>query len=253
MSNSPHYTLLSESSKFAEPGRWRFVLKMADGSEPVAVDDVEPEVRGERLELLTVVRGLEALDQPSRVTLVTSSSYVRKGLRYGLSEWRQNGWQWEYYGEMVPVKNGDLWQRVDRAMRFHQVDCQSLRIDPPHRVPPAHGDQCWRRFQPAVDGPAARVAAEGKPASRRRATSARSTTEGRDALPRLRFGLAWRGLFRPVGAVLRRVLGTFWISCKVWICYTRRWVCVRRSPWTRFGNWLRGGMRIPLSFWVRMR
>ena len=154
MNDSPHYTLLSECGKFAEPGRWRFVLRMADGSEPVAVDDVEPEVRGERLELLAVVRGLEALDQPSQVTLITSSSYVRKGFQHGLSEWRRNGWQWEYYGEMVPVKNGDLWQRVDRAMRFHRVDCRSLRIDPPHRVPPPGDGQFCRRLHRGTGGQA---------------------------------------------------------------------------------------------------
>jgi ribonuclease HI len=169
MNDSPHYTLLSESGRFAEPGRWRFVLKMADGSGPVAVDDVEPEVRGERLELLAVVRGLEALDQPSRVTLITSSSYVRKGFRHGLSEWRRNGWQWEYYGEMVPVKNGDLWQRVDRAMRFHRVDCRSLRIDPPHWVPPpAGGGQRRRRLQRGAGCQVAPHAADGKSAPQRR-------------------------------------------------------------------------------------
>lgn len=135
MTDSPHYLLLSESSSFVEPGRWRFVLRSADGRDNLVADDVEPEVRGERLELLAVVRGLEALDQPSRVTLITSSVYVSKGIRHGLGHWRQNGWQWEYYGEMVPVKNGDLWQRVDRAMRFHEVECRSLRFDPPHQGP----------------------------------------------------------------------------------------------------------------------
>ena len=168
MNDSPHYTLLSECGKFAEPGRWRFVLRMADGSEPVAVDDVEPEVRGERLELLAVVRGLEALDQPSQVTLVTSSSYVRKGFQHGLSEWRRNGWQWEYYGEMVPVKNGDLWQRVDRAMRFHRVDCRSLRIDPPHRVPPPGDGQFCRRLQRGTGGQATRNAGSWKSTAPRR-------------------------------------------------------------------------------------
>ena len=210
MRNSPHYTLLSESGKFAEPGRWRFVLKMADGSEPVAVDDVEPEVRGERLELLTVVRGLEALDRPSRVTLVTSSSYVRKGLRYGLSEWRQNGWQWEYYGEMVPVKNGDLWQRVDRAMRFHQVDCQSLRIRPAaprsggaRRTASGVGEKCKPGSQPGLSlQPVFSLA--------------------------LRASARW--LVR-AAAVLRRVPGACWTIGKVWICYTRRLVCERRWRW----------------------
>lgn len=95
-------------------------------------DDVDPEARGDRLELLTVVRGLEALEQPSRVTLWTPSVYVREGIRHGLREWRENGWLWEYFGRMVPVKNDDLWKRLDRAMQFHEVDCRTWRIDPAH-------------------------------------------------------------------------------------------------------------------------
>jgi ribonuclease HI len=221
MSDSPHYTLLSESGKFAEPGRWRFVLRMAGGSEPVAVDDVEPEVRGERLELLAVVRGLEALDQPSRVTLVTSSSYVHKGFRHGLPEWRRNGWQWEYYGEMVPVKNGDLWQRVDRAMRFHRVDCRSLRIDPPHRLPPLPGGgRRWRRFQPAADGQAAANTTGEKPASLRRVdlahdrrpgtAPARSASQGRSLVRHLHFKLVGVASFQTASALVRRALGALW-------------------------------------------
>jgi ribonuclease HI len=130
-----HFVLVSESNAAGEAGRWRFVLRSEDGLERLAAEDVEPDVRGERLDLLAVVRGLEALEQPSRVTLVTRSDYVRKGIRFGLTEWRKNGWQWEYFGEMVPVKNGDLWQRVDRAMRFHEVECRSMRVDAAHRVP----------------------------------------------------------------------------------------------------------------------
>ena len=132
MPSTPEYQLYSESTQGDQPGRWRFVLRAGDGSEPVVAEDVEPEVRGERLELLSVVRGLEALDQPSRVTLMTPSVYVREGIRYGLEEWRSNDWQWESFGRMIPVKNSDLWQRVDRAMQYHDVDCCVWRFDPPH-------------------------------------------------------------------------------------------------------------------------
>jgi ribonuclease HI len=128
----PHYLLLSESSRHSAQGQWRFVLQSIDGKEQFEAADAEPRARGERLELLAVVRGLEALAQPSRVTLVTSSRYVNRGLTYGLGEWRANGWRWEHYGEMVPVKNRDLWQRVDRALQFHQLDCRAWRFDPPH-------------------------------------------------------------------------------------------------------------------------
>jgi hypothetical protein len=81
---------------------------------------------------LTVVRALESLDQPSQVTLVNCSDYVWKGVQYGLHEWNTNGWQWEFFGRMVPVKNRDLWQRMEQVLRFHEVECRRRRLDPAH-------------------------------------------------------------------------------------------------------------------------
>jgi ribonuclease HI len=133
--SSPRYQLFSMSAKPDRPGLWRFVIRGDDGSALLAAEDVEPDIQGERLELLSVVRGLEALAQPSRVTLMTPSVYVREGIRYGLEEWRSNDWQWESFGRMVPVKNSDLWRRIDRAMQFHEVECRTWRFDPSHEEP----------------------------------------------------------------------------------------------------------------------
>lgn len=131
-STAPHYLLMSETRTVEEnpdSGRWRFVLEQIDGSNRIEVADEEPHVRGERLQLLAVLRGLEALEQPSRVTLVTPSRYVGKGLRNGLDVWRDNGWCWERFGEMTPIKNQDLWQRIDRSMEFHRIDCRIWNFD----------------------------------------------------------------------------------------------------------------------------
>jgi ribonuclease HI len=95
----------------------------------MVVSDGEAEACGERLELLAVVRGLEALDGPSRVTLVTKSRYVSRGIRLGITEWRANDWRWERFGRVVPVKDRDLWQRVDRALLFHKVECQAWQFE----------------------------------------------------------------------------------------------------------------------------
>lgn len=129
---TPHFLLFSRGERRNDRGEWSFVLQAADGSATLQASDSEPELRGERLELLAVVRGLEALDQPSRVTLVTPSKYVNRGIAYGLEEWRQNNWTWERYGQLVPVKNRDLWQRLDQALRVHQVEFRGWRFDPPH-------------------------------------------------------------------------------------------------------------------------
>lgn len=128
---TPHFLLFSESRRGPEHSRWRFVLEALDGTDKLEASDIESDTHGERLELLAVVRGLEALPQPSRVTLVTPSRYVDRGLTDGLPEWRSNNWQWEHFGEMAPVKNRDLWQRIDRALEYHQVECRLRRVDEP--------------------------------------------------------------------------------------------------------------------------
>jgi len=143
--SAPHYLLFSESQtpRAAEDGhlarlrgQWRFVLETVDGQIRFEAADEEFESEDGRLALLAVVRGLEALEQPSRVTVVTTSRYVSRGFLFGLEEWRESGWRWERFGEMTPIKNRDLWQRIDRAMQYHQVDCRIWRFDMPETPAP---------------------------------------------------------------------------------------------------------------------
>ena len=133
----PHFQLFSHASASRaahagnddSTGEWRFILKREDGRTECEAADEEPGTPADRLELLAIVRGLEALNQPSRVTLFTASRYVARGLRFGLESWRESDWQWERFGQLQPVKNADLWQRIDQAMQFHQVDVRTPRYD----------------------------------------------------------------------------------------------------------------------------
>ena len=114
----PHFLLYSTAPGIRESDRqWRFILRPVGGEASLAVADVEENAKPGRLELLAVVRGLEALEQPSRVTLVTSSRYVIRGIRRGLSQWRERGWRWERFGQIVPIRDDDLWQRVVKVSR----------------------------------------------------------------------------------------------------------------------------------------
>src|SRR5262245_9251760 len=133
---APHFHLYAEAAPAASTAlaagsssRWRFVLRLPGGETSLEAADDEPEASPERLELLAIIRGLEALEQPSRVTLFTASREIRRGLDFGLSAWRENDWQWERYGRMTPVKNGDLWRRLDRLLEIHALDVRPTRLD----------------------------------------------------------------------------------------------------------------------------
>jgi ribonuclease HI len=132
---APHFLLLTQAQSNPDPqnrgGIWRFVLEQIGSSNRTEVSEEEPGVWGERLQLLAVVRGLEALDEPSRVTLITPSRFVGNGVRRGLTEWRKNGWQWERFDEKAPIKHCDLWKRVDHALQFHQINCRIWDFEEP--------------------------------------------------------------------------------------------------------------------------
>jgi ribonuclease HI len=123
-SPADHYLLYTEAVRSdGGSARWKFELQSVDGNEKLSADDSELNSRTSRMELLAVVRGLEAIDRPARVTLLTGSRYVSRGIRRQLSQWREDNWQWERFGELVPIRDRDLWQRVDRALNFHQLEC----------------------------------------------------------------------------------------------------------------------------------
>jgi ribonuclease HI len=154
----PHYLLFVETGRDNNPSRWKFTLRGSDGNIKNEIADVEPGVTGERLDLLANIRALESLDQPSRVTLATCTQYVRQGVQYGVSEWVENDWQWEFFGDMVPIKNADLWRRMNHLLQVHSVQCRQYRIDGAHNTLP--GPKMKMKQQPARTYSALSFAAE---------------------------------------------------------------------------------------------
>jgi ribonuclease HI len=70
------------------------------------------------MELLAAISALEALKRPALVDLTTDSQYVRQGITSWIHNWKRNGWR---TADRKPVKNADLWQRLDAALQPHQV------------------------------------------------------------------------------------------------------------------------------------
>ena len=153
---APHYLLLTETvdklTDQGREGRWRFVLEsMQDDNDRVEVSERESDVHGERLQLLAVVRGVESLEQPSKLTLITSSAYVGKRIRKGFDRWIENDWRWESFGALKPVKDADLWKRIHAAMQIHSIECRLWQFGDRHQTNEDQSaeTESWNR----TDGP----------------------------------------------------------------------------------------------------
>ena len=115
------YLLVCEAhSRTLTDGRWRFTLEVADGE---TILDAEDHDFGDlnRLTLLAAVRGLESLEGPSVVTLLSNNRYLIRSLSNSLPRWRQNNFMWEHFGRRIDVQHADLWRRIDHALAIHRV------------------------------------------------------------------------------------------------------------------------------------
>ena len=101
------------------PGGWAFILRHPQSGKELESAGGEPQTTNNRMELMAVIRGLEALHRHSYVELFTDSEYVRNGISQWLPLWKARGWRTMSKGA---VKNEDLWRRLDEAASRHQVD-----------------------------------------------------------------------------------------------------------------------------------
>lgn len=99
------------------PGGWGVLLRAGEIEKELSGG--EKMTTNNRMELMAAISGLEALTRPSEVKLYTDSQYVQKGVTEWLPGWIKRGWK---TADKKPVKNADLWQRLDAARQKHKVD-----------------------------------------------------------------------------------------------------------------------------------
>ncbi len=100
------------------PGGWGAVLRYGSHERELHGGEA-PETTNNRMELTAAIEALDALTRPSTVVLHTDSTYVRGGITSWLAGWKRNGWR---TADKKPVKNADLWQRLDTAAARHDVE-----------------------------------------------------------------------------------------------------------------------------------
>ncbi len=109
------------------PGGWGVLLFAKDGDTVIK----ERELKGgaehttnNQMELMAAITALEILEKPSAITVVTDSSYVKDGITSWIFGWKKNGWK---NASKKPVKNAELWQRLDEATKRHNVTWEWIK------------------------------------------------------------------------------------------------------------------------------
>jgi ribonuclease HI len=99
------------------PGGWAAILRYGDVEKELSGG--EPATTNNRMEMTAAVEALSALKRPCRVRLFTDSQYLRDGIMRWLPQWKARGWR---TADKKPVKNVDLWERLDLAAARHRIE-----------------------------------------------------------------------------------------------------------------------------------
>ena len=104
------------------PGGWGVLMRW-NGAERELTGG-EPDTTNNRMELMAAIQALEALKRPVPIRIHTDSQYVKNGITQWIHSWKRNGWK---TAAKDPVKNADLWQRLDALVARHQVEFAWVR------------------------------------------------------------------------------------------------------------------------------
>lgn len=116
--SEPHVTIYTDGACSGNPGPGGWGAILVSGGHERALKGGEAHTTNNRMELTAAIAALEALKRPCVVDLHTDSQYLRNGISLWISAWKRNGWR---TADKKPVKNADLWQRLDAALARHRV------------------------------------------------------------------------------------------------------------------------------------
>ena len=110
------------------PGGWGVLLRFQGKEKTLCGGELE--TTNNRMELTAAITGLESLNKPYSVTLTTDSKYVMNGITDWIENWKKRGWK---TAAKKPVKNEDLWRRLDKACGQHEINWQWVKGHSGHR------------------------------------------------------------------------------------------------------------------------
>ena len=114
----PHIEIFTDGACSGNPGPGGWGAILRSGHHEKELNGGEAETTNNRMELMAAISALEALKRPSDVILTTDSVYVMDGITKWLEGWKAKGWK---TANKKPVKNQDLWERLDSAIQPHKI------------------------------------------------------------------------------------------------------------------------------------
>jgi len=120
----PHVVIYTDGGASPNPGPGGWGVVLISGPHRKEMCGGEAATTNNRMELMAAISALEALKKPSRVDLHTDSEYVRNGISTWIDGWKRRGWR---TADKKPVKNIELWQRLDAARQRHEVHWHWVR------------------------------------------------------------------------------------------------------------------------------
>ena len=126
------------------PGGWAFILRDEATGREITASDGERQTTNNRMELMGAINGLERLTEPCRVNLYSDSKYVIDGLGGQMQDWKTRGWK---RPRNKPVKNLELWQRLDELCTTHEVHPSWVRGHDNH----TENERCDRMAVAAIE------------------------------------------------------------------------------------------------------
>jgi ribonuclease HI len=138
------------------PGGWSAILIYGDRCKEISGG--EPLTTNNRMELMAAIAALETLNRPSRVELHTDSAYLKNGITQWIKRWKANGWR---TADKKPVKNAELWQRLDEARQRHQIAWHWVRGHAGHKENERADELAREAMAPFLKGRRAGVSPSG--------------------------------------------------------------------------------------------
>ncbi len=109
------------------PGGWAFILRHVTTGKTMEKTGATLQTTNNQMELQALIEGLQSLQRPTRVHVVTDSTYLKQGLTEWIHNWKRRGWKRKTSNGLKPVKNVEHWMRLDELTQIHKLSFELVR------------------------------------------------------------------------------------------------------------------------------